>query len=436
MTPDPSSTIRVIHSVDNWLGRTLAWLHSQVASLPATVENHVLCEATENLGEFPVARLNCYGSSEAAMLRWLAARSWRYRLLRKRTLMRAIGRGATGSPVIVHSHFGTRGWFDIGDVCAIGARHVVSFYGYDLDRMPRQDPAWCDRYRALFAHADRVLCEGPRMLERVAALGCPSSKLRLHRLGVDVASIPFRPRSKEDGEPLRVLIASSFFEKKGIPYAIEALAEVRRRIPVAVTIAGDAMPQESSQREKRRIIETLARCGMSDAVSLRGFVSQPQLLELAYAHHVFVAPSVTAADGDTEGGAPMVLPLLAATGMPIVSTRHRDIPEVVLDGVCGSLADERDVAGLAAGIEACVANFPCWPDRAAHARDHIERRFNTALQGPRLAAIYRELASEAVHRAPAVGRQSADTTSSNDRASAAVDAPTDQAQPSRTTTIG
>jgi colanic acid/amylovoran biosynthesis glycosyltransferase len=85
--------------------------------------------------------------------------------------------------------------------------------------------------------------------------------------------------------------------------------------------------------------------------------------------------------------------------MPIVSTRHRDIPEVVLDGICGKLADERDVAGLVAGIEWCAANFPRWHQIATQARRHIECHFNTALQGPRLAAIYGEL----VERSAAAG---------------------------------
>ncbi len=37
----------------------------------------------------------------------------------------------------------------------------------------------------------------------------------------------------------------------------------------------------------------------------------------------------------------------AASGLPIVSTRHAGIPDVVLDGVTGFLGDERDVTTMA-----------------------------------------------------------------------------------------
>jgi colanic acid/amylovoran biosynthesis glycosyltransferase len=382
----------VIHSVDAWLGRTMAWLDTLVESLPDRVENHVVCARTSNLDEFPVQRLYCYGTSSARFQRWLAARSWRYQMLRKRSFFRTIAHNA--STVVVHSHFGTQGWLDREDARAIGAAHVVSFYGYDVDHVPQVEPQWRNRYRQLFSEVDRVLCEGPCMVERVMALGCPDSKVGLHHLGVDAAATPFRPRTWRKDEPLRVLLASAFSEKKGLPYAIEALAQVRRHVRLQVSLVGDATARESLQREKHRILETIDRCGMGDAITLHGFVSRARLLELAYGHHLFVAPSVMASDGDNEGGAPMVLPLMAATGMPIVSTQHRDIPHVVRDGITGKLAAERDVAGLARCIEWFAANPARWHPMVVAGRSRIETDFNAPLQGERLAAIYREAVAE------------------------------------------
>ena len=71
---------------------------------------------------------------------------------------------------------------------------------------------------------------------------------------------------------------------------------------------------------------------------LLGYVSRETLREEAYEHDVFLAPSVTASNGDTEGGAPVAIIEMSASGMPIVSTNHCDIPSVVLDGVTGLLA--------------------------------------------------------------------------------------------------
>ena len=365
-------------------------MHALVKSLPDRVDSQIVCASAENLHEFPVKRLHCYATDGTPLQNWLAARSWRYQLRRRLAIFRSIARQS--GPVVVHSHFGPQGWLDRVPVRTIHATHVVSFYGYDVDRLPQNHPEWRDRYRMLFSDVDGVLCEGPRMLERVIALGCPQMKAHLHHLGVDVNAIAFRPRTWQQSDPLRVLLASTFFEKKGLPYAIQALARVRRHVPLQVSLVGDAVPLERSQREKQAILESIQRCGMEGAVKLCGFVSQAQLLELAYRHHLFLAPSVTASDGDNEGGAPMVIPLLAATGMPMVSTFHRDIPHVVLDRITGRLAEERDVAGLADCIEWFAADPARWVPMVTAARSHIESEFNSALQGGKLAAIYRHAA--------------------------------------------
>jgi colanic acid/amylovoran biosynthesis glycosyltransferase len=115
------------------------------------------------------------------------------------------------------------------------------------------------------------------------------------------------------------------------------------------------------------------------------------LLEEAYRHHVFLSPSVTASDGDTEGGAPIALIEMAATGMPVVSTRHADIPEVLGDGL---LAPERDVDGLVACLRQLIDAPGSWESRAAVDRARVEREFDATIQGRALAAIYAHLQNE------------------------------------------
>ena len=85
-------------------------------------------------------------------------------------------------------------------------------------------------------------------------------------LGVELQRLEFRPRRRESGEPLRVLIAASFTEKKGIPYALRALGRLGTRSAVEVTVVGDAGPEERFRREKAAIlarsphIRTASRC--------------------------------------------------------------------------------------------------------------------------------------------------------------------------------
>ena len=112
------------------------------------------------------------------------------------------------------------------------------------------------------------------------------------------------------------------------------------------------------------------------------------------ASDLFVAPSVTAADGDMEG-MPLVVAEAIATGLPVLGTRHSGIPEAARDGENGILVDERDVGGLA---EALVELSQVARLRAAGRRSRAiaEAEFNTEIQGDRLLEILQTVAGPGV----------------------------------------
>ncbi len=116
------------------------------------------------------------------------------------------------------------------------------------------------------------------------------------------------------------------------------------------------------------------------------------MIEEAYRNHVFLSPSVTARDGDAEGGVAVALIEMAATGIPVVATTHCDTPGVLTDGTTGLLAPERDADAIAQHIIWLVEHPGDWPKMAAAARRHIEEEFDAERQGVRLAEIYRTVA--------------------------------------------
>lgn len=382
----------VIQWVQRWLPQTETWLYNQVRHLPASVESHIVCESTSNLDQFSLPRLHSLEGEPP----WRQAWDRQLRKLRLRRhfgfLVREARRARAG---ILHSHFGNMGWQNLGAARAARLRHVVTFYGYDVGQLPREDARWRERYREMFAAVDRVLCEGPHMAESIAALGCPRDKLRVHHLGVSMEELPFQPRQWRPGKPLRVLLIAAFREKKGIPFALEALGRLQHELPLEITVIGDASKLESSQVEKRRILEVIERHGLQPRVRLLGYRPWSVCFEEAARHHLFLSPSVHAADGDCEGGAPLGLIEMAATGLPVVSTTHCDIVSVLQHGVTGWLAPERDVDALVAGLKWWTEAPGEWAGRLAAARRHLEREYDARTQGGRLAAIYEELAERA-----------------------------------------
>lgn len=296
---------------------------------------------------------------------------------------------------LLHAHFGNEGFRAIGLARALRVPLVTTFYGFDASRLPVEDPVWRARYRYLFQHGARFLVEGPHLGRRLVELGCPENKVTIHHLGVECGAYPAAPRAVVDGEQLKILVAARFAEKKGICDAVEAFAGLRRvGMDAHLTIIGDSDEEPATQREKERILAAIRESGVGSFVSLPGTLSHHQLRAAYYQHHIIVSPSVTASDGDSEGGAPVTLIEASATGMPVVATLHADIPEVVVHGETGFLAPERDVAALTRHL-AALARSPERIRRMGIAgASRVRASFDADTQGRRLEEIYDSVLSE------------------------------------------
>jgi colanic acid/amylovoran biosynthesis glycosyltransferase len=266
----------------------------------------------------------------------------------------------------------------------------VSFYGVDATQVPREN-RWRKRYKELFDKVDAILCEGPHMASTIQELGCPPEKTHLYHLGVDVELIKFQRPSWDRGKTLQILMAATFTEKKGIPYGLEAIAgfmKKRKDINVRVTIVGDSINSKESRREKEKINKVIQENRLENIVAMKGYCSHPELLTLATEHHLFSSPSISAVNGDTEGGAPVSIIEMAAAGLMIVSTKHCDIPNVLGERNRQLLVNERDSKALAVILEWLVENQDQWQAIGDENRLRVESEFNIRNQGPALARIY------------------------------------------------
>lgn len=389
MTVDRELT--VAQSLFEWLPITMTWVYDQVRFADG-IRSVVLADNVLNLASFPWTPV--YSPSESlkrhpqlrrarALLSRFSMRSY------PGTYARAVRAHA---PQVLHSHFGTRGWQDLPLCADSGLRQVVTFYGYDIGFLLNGRKRWRHRYARLFERADLFLCEGPHMAATLVQHGCPEDKVHVQHLGVDLGSIVYRRRTPADDGCLRILVSSTFTEKKGIPYGLEAVSLlIQDGRSVKVTVIGDSGGSEDQEREKRKILKTIEDRHLRDHVKLVGYVSREELRRQAYLHDVLLAPSVTAANADSEGGAPVTLVEMSASGMPVVSTLHCDIPNVVEDGVTGCLARERDPEGLARGL-ARLADDPALRLAMGEAgRRRVEAFFDVRILARQLEDRYRSL---------------------------------------------
>ncbi|MBN2492304.1 MAG: glycosyltransferase, partial [Planctomycetes bacterium] len=273
---------------------------------------------------------------------------------------------------VVHAQFGPLGSIAavLRDAGVLGGKLVTSFRGYDLSLHVQQYGR--DVYRHLLDRGDLFLAASDVFRARlVTELGADPRKVVVHRSGIDLA--PFAPPACPDRtrSATHVLTVGRLVEKKGVEYALRALARVLPDHPdVTYAVIGDG--------PLRPRLQALARdLPLADRVVFLGERTHAEVREQLARAALLVAPSVTAASGDEEG-IPNVLKEAMAMGLPVISTRHAGIPELVEDGVAGFLVPERDVEMLAARIGELVAD----PERARamgragqlHVRRHYDAR--------------------------------------------------------------
>jgi colanic acid/amylovoran biosynthesis glycosyltransferase len=306
-----------------------------------------------------------------------------------------------GSFDVVHCHYGVTG-LRYGVAARLwDAPLVVSFYGYDASRYPRERGEGV--YESLFAAAQRVTSLSPHMDDRLRALGCPPEKIRRVPLPVDPSAAAPSPaasamprldamaRNHHETAPariddprteIRLLTVARLVEKKGIGIALRALAGMRDELPNA---RYDVIGEGPLRAELEALASSL---GIADRVRFAGALSNERVQQAMRDADVFVLPSMTATNGDEEG-TPTVLLEAGCAQLPVLATRHAGIPEVVADGRSAVLVAEGDPAALAAGLRAILAARSRWPAMGeAGRRLVIERGHLTTDVAARLEALY------------------------------------------------
>lgn len=277
----------------------------------------------------------------------------------------------------IHAHFGP-----IGNAFAFlaadsDARFIVSFYGFDASEFLDKHSV---RYRGLFERADVVTVLSEEMRGRITDAGCPASKTQIVPLPIDTEKFEFRTRTAPEDGPIRLLSVARLVEKKGIEYSIDAVAAIADEYDVEYVVAGDGPLRDDLQRraERREI---------AGVVEFRGWVDSDEVSSLMDESHAFLLPSVTARSGDREG-TPTVLLEAQAVGLPVVSTRHAGIPEIVADGEAGYLVSERDADELATALRRLLDRPEDWAEMGRAGRSYVQREHAVEAVVAELTAIY------------------------------------------------
>ena len=262
---------------------------------------------------------------------------------------------------------------------------ITIFRGWDISRWITEKGD--DVYAELFKQGDYFLANCEFFRQRAISIGCPEERIRVLGSGINLERFAFRSRSLPENVPVRIVVTGRLVEKKGIEYAIRAVvALVRASHRVELHIIGDG--------PLRPQLETLiSELGAGDVIKLRGWCDQNEVIEILSQSHLFVAPSITAANGDQD--APVnTLKEAMAMGLPVVATRHGGIPELVEHGVSGILVPERDAKAIEKALATLLCRHARWPEYGRAGRTAVEHKYDINKLNDNLVSLYQSLIDE------------------------------------------
>ncbi|WP_017318086.1 colanic acid biosynthesis glycosyltransferase WcaL [Mastigocladopsis repens] len=289
-----------------------------------------------------------------------------------------------GSYDIIHCQFGTLAPIALAfrNAGILKGKLITTFRGIDISKYVQEQGEHF--YDQLFEEGEFFLANCEFFRDRAVALGCNPQKIVVHGSGIDCSKFVFKPRHFPEDGRVRIATTGRLVEKKGIEYAIRAVAKLAdTHANIEYNIIGDGVLKEHFQ-------QLITELNVGHVVKLLGWKQQREIIEILDNSHIFVAPSVTAADGNQD--APVnTLKEAMAMGLPVISTLHGGIPELVEDGISGFLVPEQDPDAIAEKLSYLITHPEMWHEMGQAGRARVEEKYDMNRLNDELVAIYQQL---------------------------------------------
>jgi len=180
------------------------------------------------------------------------------------------------------------------------------------------------------------------------------------------------------GELLRILYLSNMIESKGYLDLLDACRLLRNenRIPFHCTFCGEfirtivdrsSVPEADLELGFRKLISSM---DLDSFVSYLGSVRGETKWKVLSEADLFVLPSYYPWEGQ-----PISVIEALAFGLPVIATRYRGIPELVVEGYNGILVEQRSPPQIADAVAALYRDPARWAEFSANAYRLYQQRF-------------------------------------------------------------
>lgn len=245
---------------------------------------------------------------------------------------------------VVLAEYGTAGSF-ITPICKnLDIPLLVHFHGFDASREDILS-TFKKGYQLMFSYATKIIVVSNAMKQELVGQGCPETKLLINTYGPHPDYLNIKPNLESN-----YIITVGRHTYKKAPYlTILAFQEVLKKHPhLKLKMIGDGELFDVS----KNLVKSL---GLETNIILLGGLERKEIIKHLQSAFLFVQHSLVALNGDSEGTPVGIIEAMAA-GLPVVSTRHAGIPDVVIENETGFLVDEGDIDAMAEEILKIVKN--------------------------------------------------------------------------------
>jgi colanic acid/amylovoran biosynthesis glycosyltransferase len=245
---------------------------------------------------------------------------------------------------------------------------AVHFFGLDLHGK-KLLAQYGEAYREMFQKARLVIAISTLQKKIIEEMGCPPEKIRHIVCGADLT---YQVKDIESAKPPVFIAVGRMVEKKAPLVTLAAFYEVVKEFPEArLQYIGDGplMPDCKKYVEMH---------GLQDKVAFL-LARPPEYIATALRQaRCFVQHSVMASDGDSEG-TPVAILDAGLAGVPVVSTRHAGIADVVVNGVTGFLVPEHDMSGMAEKMKQMLREPALAHQMGINASKHVAENYSVSV---------------------------------------------------------
>ena len=239
------------------------------------------------------------------------------------------------------ANFGTMGANLLTSCEKANVKLVTHFHGMDAHAKQTLD-AYQERYQRLSqSSSSHFIAVSHGMIKSLHNMGIPQERIHLIRYGVDPKKFPKKHFFPDTPHFLAV---GRFVDKKAPYLTLLAFSEVVKQFPKAkLTFAGDGDLLETTTNLAQAL-------NISENVNFPGVLSSTQVSSYMQEATAYIQHSLEPHHGPSQGdreGTPVTILEAMMVGLPVVSTFHAGIQEVVDHETNGFLVPERNVSSMA-----------------------------------------------------------------------------------------